>query len=440
VGGAAGFREVRSYAFLGQSYVAWDGLTAAVAGFTFDAAGNPQLGSQILASTPAFPVGCVASGDFDGDGLWDLVLASATGAVAEVRYGDGMGFGVRPRFAAPGPFAVADVDGDGLDDVVTATATPGIAVLLGTDHQLAFQEEVAIPRAAVSLAVGRLWGGSLGVIWQDALGAFWTAPIAGGQLGTPAPLAVSEALGGAPFSTQLTGLRVAANPLAPSDDFWASAGAAAPALHLIRPTGAGTAAHAASLLAPSSSCWVAPLGTAGAGTAVAACGNYPSVPNLYQATFNAGSFSGWIGPTAAFGSTALGVTSYIGHLATGEAVFTAANGASPGVLTATLGGGALAGTNVTVAGTTDGPQSATLADVNGDGYPDVVSQTMLGGVQVLLGDKNGNYTFHSKTPSSGRVASPAKLAPGTGSDVLMIPFGGAGTVIPLVPDGAGGLH
>ena len=438
--GAAGFREVRSFTSFGQSYVAWDGLSAAVAGFTFDASGNPSVSTQILASAPAFPVGCVASGDFDGDGLWDLLVASATGAVAEVRYGDGMGFGVRPRFAAPGPFAVADVDGDGLDDVVTATATPGIAVLLGSDHQLAFQEEIAIPRAAVSLAVGRLWGGSLGVIWQDALGAFWTAPVAAGQIGAPVVLDVRESLGGAVFSTQLTGLRVAANPQAPSDDFWASAGAGSPSFHVIRPSGPGTALHAATSASPSASCIVASVGTAGAGTAVAACGNYPSTPNLYQASFSAGAFGAWLGPTVASGSIALGVTLYVGHLATGEAVFLAANGASPGVLTATLGGGALAGANVT-AGTTDGFQTAVLADVDGHGIPDIVGQVMAGGVEVLRGDGAGGYTLRSKTPGTLRVVAPAKLAPGNASDVLTVPVGGvAGTIIPLVADGSGGLH
>ena len=84
VAGAAGFREVRSSTFLGQSYVAWDGLSAAIAGFTFDPAGNPSVSTQIIASTPAFPVGCVTSGDFDGDGVWDLLLAGASGAVAEM--------------------------------------------------------------------------------------------------------------------------------------------------------------------------------------------------------------------------------------------------------------------------------------------------------------------------------------------------------------------
>jgi hypothetical protein len=188
---------------------------------------------------------------------------------------------------------------------------------------------------------------------------------------------------------------------------------------------------------------VAPIG-AGAGTALAACSNYPSPPNLFTATLGGAAFGSWSGPTvtsAAPTVSTLGVVTYLGHLPDRSAVFVVANGASPGILTATLVGTVLSGIDVTVIGTTDGLESGIVADVTGDGVADNVAQATQGGVDVLRGTGGGGYKFASRTPATARVLAPARLYAGIPPDVLLQPLGTpAAVVIPLANDGAGGLR
>jgi hypothetical protein len=73
----------------------------------------------------------VTSGDFNGDGIIDLVIADSSGNTSGILLGNGDGT-FRQGFAIPAgaPLAVADFNGDGRADILTASSN-GATVLLG---------------------------------------------------------------------------------------------------------------------------------------------------------------------------------------------------------------------------------------------------------------------------------------------------------------------
>src|SRR5689334_14522879 len=79
-------------------------------------------------NTGAFPHH-VAKGDFNGDGIVDLVIPNAGGRSMTVLLGDGQGGYLPPAqyMCGQGPSWVdtADVDGDGIIDVITANTGAG---------------------------------------------------------------------------------------------------------------------------------------------------------------------------------------------------------------------------------------------------------------------------------------------------------------------------
>jgi hypothetical protein len=83
----------------------------------------------------------MCTGELNGDGNVDVVIASSERSVVYVFSGDGRGGLLDPpdELALPaggvgGPIACGDVDGDGLDDVAVANATTGSVYLLRTSR------------------------------------------------------------------------------------------------------------------------------------------------------------------------------------------------------------------------------------------------------------------------------------------------------------------
>ena len=118
-----------------------DGKTdLAASGFTF-ISGNPIASTLILLgngdgtfqTSVGYPFGTpVTSGDFNGDGIADLVLVDSSGDLSGVLYGNGDGtFHQGIQLAAGAPLAVADFNGDGRADILTLSPTGGVTVLLG---------------------------------------------------------------------------------------------------------------------------------------------------------------------------------------------------------------------------------------------------------------------------------------------------------------------
>ena len=127
---------------------------------------------QSLGTSPRY----VATGDFNGDGWVDAVLANA-GANVTVLLGKGDGTfqsGVNyPTPSAPYAVAVGDVNGDGKPDVVTANySANNVSVLLGTGTGT-FQTAVNYPAgsAPYAVAVGDVSGdGKLDVVTANSGG------------------------------------------------------------------------------------------------------------------------------------------------------------------------------------------------------------------------------------------------------------------------------
>jgi hypothetical protein len=135
------------------------GTSVAYAGFTGGTGGATAI-QDIVNWTGSFPAGAfntgpgpvsVAVGDFNRDGILDIVTANSRGNTVSVLLGNGDGTFQAPRnFAAgtqPSSVAVADFNGDGVLDLAVANnGSNNVSVLLGNGDG-AF-------RAAVNYAAG----------------------------------------------------------------------------------------------------------------------------------------------------------------------------------------------------------------------------------------------------------------------------------------------
>ncbi|WP_040892250.1 beta strand repeat-containing protein [Zavarzinella formosa] len=132
-----------------------------------DLAGN-AFGDGVFAPAANFNVGSkpysVAISDVNGDGKPDLITANEGSSAVSVLLGTGTGsFGAATNFtvgSAPKSVAVGDVNGDGRPDIITANYDSGnVSVLLGTGAgSFAAAANYAVGQSPRSVAVGDVNG------------------------------------------------------------------------------------------------------------------------------------------------------------------------------------------------------------------------------------------------------------------------------------------
>lgn len=134
----------------GGAFYAWSGDDGVVTGFALDP--SLALTAAGRAATLPFAVNSVCLPDVNADGIPDLVAASDLGATAQLVLGDGgegaatagtFGELVHQRGLAF-PIVTGDLDGDGFLDAVVANGSgAGIAVLWGGGGQLAWGAQLS---------------------------------------------------------------------------------------------------------------------------------------------------------------------------------------------------------------------------------------------------------------------------------------------------------
>jgi len=86
------------------------------------------------------------------------------------------------------------------------------------------------------------------------------------------------------------------------------------------------------------------------------------------------------------------------------------------------------------------PASLAVADLNGDGVPDLVTSNHTGGVSVLIGSGSGAFTV-TAGPATGVFADSVAVGDvnGDGRADLVVANKGSSTVMVWVGDGSGGF-
>ena len=326
----------------------------------------------------------IATGDFDGNGVTDLVASGAAAAAGDVSILPGRGNGtfgatrVFPVNARPQGVAVADFDQDGFTDVVVPadTAPFGVTVLLDNGNGIIgfTATTLALPAAAVSVATGDFNGdGNSDIAVGDAGGAVRVIPGVGdGTFGAPlAPAATGAG----------TAVRIAAGDFDGNgrDDIVAAPGAPS--------TGAPTVA---TLLSNAGGALAAPVARA-----------VPGPP---------------VDPRAAD----------VNGDGRSDVVVTSPSADAASVLLAAANGSLGAPVNLPVAR----GGSAALGDLNADGHPDVVVAGNPAGLSVFFG--RGDGTFGADVPVASAGAFSTALARdlnGDGFADLVLGRSGAARVI-----------
>ena len=180
------------------------GLNLVDNGTIHDLAGNPltqQNGPTSLESQQTFATGSapysVATGDVNGDGTPDLVIANYFGNSVSVLLGNGNGtFQAQQTFATgPGPASVvvADVNGDGLPDLVVADrGSNTVSLLLGNGNgTFQAQQTFATGPGPSSVVVGDVNGDGIGPrrrqLWSDTVSVLLGMAMAPSRPSRPSP-------------------------------------------------------------------------------------------------------------------------------------------------------------------------------------------------------------------------------------------------------------
>jgi hypothetical protein len=167
-----------------ESYASVNGASGEVATFSVSGLSTtqvPTLQPGGVAATVPFSASVACFPDVNGDGIPDLVAASALGAQAQVLLGDGtntanptagQSFGSRTHLrGAEFPVAVGDLDGDGFVDLAAASAGSGLDVLYGGGGMFAWGPRVA-DVAVNALAIADVGLGRPSIVFQDRTGAY----------------------------------------------------------------------------------------------------------------------------------------------------------------------------------------------------------------------------------------------------------------------------
>jgi hypothetical protein len=463
--------------------------------------GNGSGGFTATASSPvsvgASPV-FVATGDFNGDGKFDIVTANSGDNSITVLLGDGTG-----RFAAaagspfavganPQSVAVADLSGDGILDIVAANAgdntvtellgdgTGGFTVAAGSPFSVGVQPQ--------SVAAGDLNGdGKLDIVTADAgsnnltellgdgTGGFTAAtgsPFAAGA--NPQSLAIADFNGdgnldivavnsGNNTATVLLGNGTGGFTPAPSSPFATGLypqsvavadfnGDGKPDFVIANFNGNSATVFLNSL--PAITAVPASL-TFYAGTGLAAPAAIPvSVTSSASGyTYTASSNQSWLTPapssSATGGATIVNLSASTASLAagvyTGTVRYTAPNffdAATVVTLSVASPSGGLEAASGSPFALGATPASVAVGDFNGDGNPDLVTANNSNTVTLLLGDGTGGFTAAAGSPFAVGT-NPQSVAAadfnGDGNLDLVTANFGDNTVTVLLGNGSGGF-
>ncbi len=379
---------------------------------TFTPAASAATGSQ--------PYQVVAA-DFNGDGIVDLAMANTAGCDASVLLGNGDGT-FSPVYAPaagwfPYSLAVGDFNGDGVPDLAVANsgispATSNVTVLLTqwAHTAVAAVSGVTLPGAGSQEVVGDYAGdGNFSASVSTAIpvppvtSATTLAVTAGGNAvtsvtsGTAVTLTANVAVGGAPvgegeveFCDATAALCTDAHVLGTAQ--LTSSGTAK--MNFI--PGVGTHSVKAAFAGVSGV-----AGSVSGVSAVSVSGKEPSITGI-SASGPPGNYT--LTATAGGGSAAA--------LPTGKVTFVDTSKGNAQVATAVLGGGGsgLSWINSQTPAAVSQPQSLAVADLNGDGIPDiVVANYEYDSVTVLLGKGDGTFTT---APSAATGQLPSSVVGG----------------------------
>jgi uncharacterized protein (TIGR03437 family) len=379
----------------------------------------------------------VAVGDFNQDGRQDLAVANLAGNSVTVLLGNGAGgFIAAPGSpfavgAAPASVAARDVNGDGrLDLAVANSGGNTVTVFLG-DGAGGFAEATGSPFAVGSKPV------AVAVVDFNGDGAPDLVALNSGSSNVTVISGSGAAVAG-PFA-------VGANPVALAvADF---NGDGKPDFAVVNGDGSVTAILNS-----------LPALTANpASVAFYATGSIPvSISSSVSgATYTVSSNQPWLAPTPASGATggtstvnpAVGAAGLPPGVYTGTVRYTAPNWFDAAT-TVTLSVAAPSGTLQPAAGSPFAvdvtPQAIAVADLNNDGYSDIVTASNAGNtVSVLLGDGQGGFAAAAGSPFAVGKA-PYSVAAGDfnrdGNMDLAVANNADDSVTILLGDGAGGFN
>ncbi len=405
----------------------WQPAPAAAQGFT--------VGTRLDFTTGASPRS-VATGDLNGDGAPDMVVADSAANTVSVLLGNGVGgFGAKTDFATgsgPCSVAIADVNGDGKFDIVAANCISNTAsVLLGNGAgSFGTKLDFATGAGPFSVAIGDLNGdGKLDIVTANRSDNTVSVLLGNGAggFGTKTDFAT----GAGPCSVGLGDL----NGDATLDI--AVANVTAGSVSILLGDGAGGFGAKSDYATASGARSVAIGDVSGDGQLDLVVANQSAA----TVTVLLGNGAGGIASKADYATGTGPVSVAIGDVnGDGKPDLAVADLTASKISLLPGAGSGSFGAKSDFA-TAAGPVSLAIADVNGDGKPDLVAANYISNiVSVLLG--NGAGGFGTKTDFA-TGATPYTVAigdlSGDGKHDIVTANRNDNTVSVLLGNGAGGF-